>query len=151
MTARGGKIAGVDYGTVRIGVAIGDTEVGIASPLEVYTRRTESLDAEYFQTLAREERLARWVVGLPVHLSGDESQKSIEARAFGDWLVKLTGVAVDFYDERFTSAYADSILQMTNLSREQRKARLDAIAAQIMLQAYLDSGARGDDDPGSVE
>ena len=146
-----GRVAGVDYGTVRIGVAIGDLEVGISSPLEVYTRQSEQLDAEYFKRLAREERLLRWVVGLPIHLDGDESQKSQEARRFAAWLTEQTGLEVDFFDERFTSSQAESILLDANLTKKRRKARLDALAAQIMLQAYLDSGAQGDDDPGSVE
>lgn len=146
-----GRIAGIDYGTVRIGIAIGDLEIGMASPLENYNRRNERLDAEYFQTLAREERLVRWVVGLPVHLSGDESQKSYEAREFGKWLGKLTDIPVEFYDERFTSSHAEMILQEANLSKKKRKARLDALAAQIMLTAYLESGAKGQTDPGGIE
>ena len=145
-----GRIAGIDYGTVRIGVAIGELEVRMASPYETYTRRSKQIDAEYFQTLAREERLVRWVIGLPVHLSGDESQKSREARQFGKWLEELTDLPVDFYDERFTSAYAESMLQNANLTRDQRKARIDQLAAQIMLTAYLESGAKGQEDPGSI-
>lgn len=145
-----GRVAGIDYGTVRIGVAIGDLEVRMASPYETYNRRTEKLDAKYFKELASEERLVRWVVGLPVHLSGDESPKSIEARRFGKWLTELTGLPVDFYDERFTSAYAKSMLQESNLSRDQVKARIDQLAAQIMLTAYLESGAKGDDNPGGI-
>lgn len=145
-----GRVGGIDYGTVRIGVAIGDLEVGMASPLENYTRRSERLDAEYFQTLAREERLVRWVVGLPVHLDGGESQKSVEARSFAKWLTEKTGVAVEFYDERYTSSQAEEILQGANLTKKRRKARIDALAAQIMLTAYLESGARGQSDPGSI-
>jgi putative Holliday junction resolvase len=145
-----GRIGGVDYGTVRIGVAIGDLEVGMASPHENYNRRSERLDGEYFATLAREERLIRWVVGLPVHLDGGESQKSLEARRFGKWLQEKTGVVVEFYDERYTSSQAEEILQQANLTKKRRKARLDALAAQIMLTAYLESGARGQNDPGSI-
>jgi putative Holliday junction resolvase len=74
---------------VRIGIATADLSVGIAGPYETYNRRSERLDADYFRTLAKEERIGRFVVGLPVHLSGGESQKSLEARAFGDWLAKL--------------------------------------------------------------
>lgn len=146
-----GRIAGVDYGTVRIGVAIGDLEVGMASPLEVYSRRSERLDAEYFATLAREERLVRWVVGLPVHLDGGESQKSLEARRFGKWLAETTAVAVEFFDERYTSSQAEEHLLAANLTKKRRKARLDALAAQIMLTAYLESGARGQTDPGGID
>ena len=150
MTQPPGRVAGVDYGTVRVGLAIGDMEVGIASPLEVYTRRSEQLDADYFATLAREERLVRWIVGLPIHLDGRESEKSREARAFAEWLTDQTGLPCDFFDERFTSSQAESILLNANMTKKRRKARLDALAAQIMLQAYLDSGSQGDDDPGSV-
>lgn len=146
-----GRVGGIDYGTVRIGVAIGDLEVCMASPYETYNRRDEQRDAEYFAGLAKEEALVRWVVGLPVHLSGEESQKSREARAFGEWLEKLTGLPVEYYDERFTSAYAESMLQSANLTRDQRKARIDQLAAQIILTAYLESGAKGQTDPGAID
>lgn len=145
-----GRVGGIDYGTVRIGIAIGDLEVSMASPLENYNRRSEKLDAEYFKTLAQEERLVRWVVGLPVHLNGDESQKSHEARRFGKWLGELTKLPVDLFDERYTSSQAEVILQEANLTKKKRKARLDALAAQIMLAAYLESGAKGQEDPGSI-
>jgi putative Holliday junction resolvase len=146
-----GRIAGIDYGTVRIGIALADLEVGIAGPYENYTRRGEAKDAEYFQQLAREERLTRFVVGLPVHLDGQESKKSREARQFGAWLEKLTSVTVDFFDERFTSSEAKAILGEANLTKKKRKARLDQLAAQIMLTAYLESGARSQQSPGSIE
>lgn len=133
------RIAGIDYGTVRIGVAIADTETRIASPLENYTRRGEALDAEWFRRLAKEERLTKFVVGLPVHLSGDESPKSLEARKFGAWLGELTGLPVEFFDERFTSSEAEQLLSAAGLTARQRKARLDKLAAQIMLTAYLES------------
>jgi putative Holliday junction resolvase len=145
------RIAGIDYGTVRIGIALADTEIGIAGPFENYNRRTPALDAEYFATLAREERIGRFVVGLPVHLHGGESQKSTEARQFGDWLAKLTGVPVDYFDERYTSAEAERLLSAASLTKKQRKARLDQLAAQIMLTAYLEAGARSRDSPGAID
>lgn len=145
------RIAGIDFGTVRIGIAMADTEVGIAGPFENYTRRTPALDAEYFAMLAKEERIGRFVVGLPVHLHGGESQKSAEARAFGDWLAKLTSVPVEYFDERFTSAEAERILEMAELTKKQKQARRDQLAAQIMLTAYLEAGSRGQDDPGAID
>jgi putative Holliday junction resolvase len=145
------RIAGIDYGTVRIGIATADLDVGIAGPYETYTRRSERLDAEYFRRLATEERIDRFVVGLPVHLSGGESQKSSEARAFGDWLHKLTGVPVEYFDERYTSAEAESLLLDAGLTKKRRKERLDQLAAQIMLTAYLEAGARGQDSPESLD
>ena len=145
------RIAGIDYGTVRIGIALADTEVRIASPYENYTRRTPALDAEYFANLTNDEQIGRFVVGLPVHLDGGESQKSTEARTFGQWLHQITGVPVELFDERFTSAEADEVLGAAKMTKKQRQARRDQLAAQIMLTAYLDSGGRGQDAPGGIE
>ncbi|MFO0788891.1 MAG: Holliday junction resolvase RuvX [Pirellulales bacterium] len=145
------RIAGIDFGTVRIGIALADTGVGIAGPFENYNRRTLALDAEYFKTLAKEERIGRFVVGLPVHLHGGESQKSQEVRKFGAWLTTTTGVEVEYFDERFTTSEADRILGDAKLTKKQRQARRDQLAAQIMLSAYLESGARGNDSPGAID
>lgn len=145
------RIAGIDYGTVRIGVATADLDVGIATPADTYVRRSEPLDADYFRRLAADERIGRFVVGLPVHASGGESQKSREARAFGDWLGGTTGVHVDYFDERYTSAEAEALLLDAGLTKKRRKATLDRLAAQIMLTAYLESGARGQTAPDSLE
>jgi putative holliday junction resolvase len=145
------RIAGIDYGTVRIGIALADTEVGIAGPFENYTRRSLTLDGEYFATLAKDEKIGRFVVGLPVHLHGGESQKSAEARKFGEWLAKVTGVELEFFDERFTTAEAERILGAANLTKKKKQARRDQLAAQIMLTAYLEAGARGQSDPGGID
>lgn len=150
-TSSAKRIAGIDYGTVRIGIATANLELGIASPYETYTRRNERLDAEYFSNLVEQERIMRFVIGLPVHLDGRESQKSREARAFGEWLAAKTGVPVEYFDERFTSAYAEEILGEAKLSKKKRKARLDQLAAQIMLAAYLEAGAKDQQSPGDIE
>ena len=151
MPADNVRIAGIDYGTVRIGIALADTEVGIAGPFDNYTRRSAALDGEYFRKLATEERIGRFVVGLPVHLHGGESQKSTEARAFGNWLAEKTGVPVEYFDERFTTSEADQLLSARKLTKKQRGARRDQLAAQIMLTAYLESGGRSQQSPGSID
>lgn len=146
-----GRIAGIDFGTVRIGVAISDPMQSIASPLDNYNRRDQRHDAAYFRHLVEEQAIARFVVGLPVHLDGHESEKSIQAREFGDWLRQTTGIPVDYFDERFTTSQAQRYLIGARLSKKKRKARLDKLAAQIMLAAYLESDCRGEDDPGSID
>jgi putative Holliday junction resolvase len=145
------RVAGIDYGTVRIGIATADSDVGIAGPYETYSRRNERLDAEYFRRLTTDERIGRFVVGLPVHLSGGESQKSAEARAFGAWLQQVTGVPVEFFDERYTSSEAEQHLLDAGLTKKRRKERLDQLAAQIMLTAYLEAGGRGQQSPESLD
>jgi putative pre-16S rRNA nuclease len=133
-----GRIAGIDYGTKRIGIALSDADGSIASPYENYTRRGDDADRRRFRRLVEEERIARFVVGLPVHLDGRESPKSAEARRFGQWLADATGVSVEFFDERFTTHEAEVHLAGAQLSKKKRQARLDKLAAQIMLTAYLE-------------
>lgn len=134
-----GRLAGIDYGTVRIGVAVTDPGQRIASPLAIYNRQDESADAGYFRRLVAQQEIVGFVVGLPVHLDGRESQKSIEARQFGQWLQQTTGVSVVFFDERFTTAEAEQLLAGAELTKKQRKARLDKLAAQILLTAFLEA------------
>jgi putative Holliday junction resolvase len=145
------RIAGIDYGTVRIGVALADTDVRIAGPYDNYTRRTRGLDAQYFAQLAKDERIARFVVGLPVHLDGNEGQKSTETRAFGKWLEEVTDVPVEFFDERFTTSVADELLSSRKLTKKKRQARRDQLAAQIMLTAYLETPERSQDRPLGID
>lgn len=146
-----GRLAGIDYGTVRIGVAISNASQTLASPYEIYTRRARDLDAGYFRRLVAQESITRFVVGLPVHNDGRESQKSIEAQEFGRWLTAETGVPVDYFDERFTTAAAEQLLQAQGLTKKRRKERLDKLAAQILLAAYLESADRGRTPPGSLD
>ncbi len=144
-----GRLAGIDFGTVRIGVAVTDSERRLASPYENYTRRGPEGDAAYFRQLVEAEGIVAFVVGLPVHGSGDESQKSVESRQFGQWLNEITGLPVRYYDERYTSVMAEQSLLDAQMSHKKRKKRLDMIAAQIMLAAYLESSRRGK--PGALE
>ena len=147
---RSGRLAGIDYGTVRIGIAITDPAQSLASPLEILTRRDLAQDERYFRRLAEQERLAGFVVGLPVHTSGEESQKSIEAREFAKWLGEITKLPIVLFDERYTTAHAEALLQDAGLTSKRRKARRDMLAAQILLAAYLESG-RSNDAPRELE
>jgi putative holliday junction resolvase len=133
-----GRVAGIDYGHVRIGIAISNPERTIVSPLENYTRRGLEQDAQRFRRLTAEESVVLFVVGLPIHLDGGESAKSQEARQFGKWLGEVTGVRVEFFDERFTSHEAEQLLLAADMTRKRRKNRMDMLAAQIMLSAYME-------------
>jgi putative Holliday junction resolvase len=79
------------------------------------------------------------LVGLPLHTGGEEGIKAKEARAFGQWLGEATGLPVEFWDERCTTAAAEDSLREAGLSHRKRKDRRDRVAAQIILQSYLDS------------
>lgn len=146
-----GRLAGIDFGTVRIGIALTDAERRLASPCETYAVRNPALDAEYFRKLAQDERIVGFVVGLPVHTHGGESQKSGQARRFGAWLAELTGVPVEFFDERFTTVEAEELLLAAGLTKKRRKARLDRLAAQIMLTSYMQSRLKGTAPPRALD
>lgn len=133
-----GRLVGIDYGTKRIGIAVCTGERTIASPVEIYQRRDVSQETKYFRSLVEEHRPVGFVVGLPLHVGGEESQKCREARTFGQWLNQVTGLPVTFWDERYTSAVAEEYLLGAELTNKQRKKRIDMVAAQIMLQGFLD-------------
>jgi len=138
-----GKIAGIDYGTVRIGIAVSDADRVLASPYETYTRKSLDRDTEYFRRLVNEERIMQFVLGLPLHLSGDLSEKAKEVIQFGRWLKETTGLEVDYIDERYTSVEAERILRQAGLTDKKRKERRDKLAAQILLATYLEAGCKG--------
>ncbi len=136
---RSGRLAGIDFGTVRIGVAITDPEQRLASPYEILQRSNLAAEEKFFRRLVREERICGFVVGLPVHLDGSSSQVSELAIEFGNWLRALTGVPVVWFDERFTSSAAEELIREANLTNKKRKALLDKLAAQVLLTAFLES------------
>ncbi len=137
-----GRLLGLDHGTKRLGVAVSNDEQTIASPLENRTRQSRDADAEFLRRIVREYDAVGLVVGLPVHMSGDEGSKAREARRFGEWASEATGLPVRFHDERHTSLIAAARLMEAELSEKKRKARLDKVAAQVMLQSYLDAPDR---------
>ena len=81
------------------------------------------------------------VVGLPMYTDGREGVKAREAREYGAWLAEVSGLPIEFADERFTTVHAESALWGAGLTHQRRKARRDRVAAQIMLQAYLDDAS----------
>jgi putative Holliday junction resolvase len=139
-----GRLLGLDYGTKRLGLALSNAEQTIATPLETYLRRDPRQDEKHLQQKVQEYGVVGLVVGLPVHMSGDEGEKAREARAFGQWAAGVTKRPVQFADERYTSIMADEHLQTAQLSPKKRKALRDMLAAQILLQSYLDSPRRGE-------
>jgi putative Holliday junction resolvase len=132
-----GSLLGIDFGTKRIGLAVSDPDRVIASPLE--TRANDSGVEQYFIELTARSRFAGIVVGLPLHANGDESEMSLMARRFAGRLAELTKLPVVMWDERCTSAAAEDALRAASLSRKKRKARVDRVAAQMILQTYLDA------------
>ena len=135
-----GALLGIDYGTVRVGLAVCDPDRIIASPLETYTRRSDELDAAHFQNVCAGHRVVGLVVGLPLHAGGEESDSSRAAREYGAWLAAVTGLPFVFWDERFTTWLAEGALLGAKLTHKKRREKRDRVAAQMILKGYLDAG-----------
>lgn len=134
-----GRIAAIDFGTVRIGIAVCDPDWILASPLEIRPAKDWRDDGNYYCDLAQLEKLVGYVVGLPIHLDGGESQKSLECREFAKWLAETTGMPVRLFDERFTTADANRRIASAGYSRKKKKDRLDAVAALVLLESFLEA------------
>jgi len=135
-----GRLLGVDFGTVRVGLAVSDPDRLIASPFETYVRKDAKADGAYFAQVVAAEKIVGLVVGLPLHTGGEEGIKAKEARDYGQWLTETTGLPVVFWDERCTTAAAEDALWDAGLSHRKRRDRRDRVAAQLILQGFLDAG-----------
>lgn len=131
-------ILGVDLGKARTGVAVCDKSELLASPVEVVNEHNRERLLERVAQLAKDRRAEQIVVGLPRNMDGSEGESAQNARAFGAELAEKTGLPVDFFDERGTTITAHGFLNETNTRGKRRKATVDAVAATIILQDYLD-------------
>jgi putative holliday junction resolvase len=140
-----GRIVALDYGMARIGIALSDPSKLIASPLKTLSteKRSEATAAKLMQELERHQhahhyQLEEIVVGLPLMLSGKAGLLADEVRHFVELLRKLTSVPIILWDERLTSVQADRSMREGQMSRKKRAQAVDAVAAVILLQSYLD-------------
>lgn len=129
---------GLDHGTKNIGIAFTDDLEILASPFEVWPNQGEASLARLAR-LAKEEGVQALLVGLPLHKDGAESATAPLARAFGEALRDLTGLPLVFWDERLTSVEADRLLAARGVKARDRKARLDAAAAAVMLADLIET------------
>ena len=126
------RIAALDYGTQRIGVAVANTEVGIAFPAAVLPN-----DLEQVARWLQKEGIQRVVVGAPYLMWGERGAQLQTVEAFADQLRQRLGIPVELYDERLTTTEAERRLREGELPRKKREAVVDAVAAAILLDAYL--------------
>ena len=139
------RIMGLDYGSVTVGVAISDSMLLTAQPVEVIKRKSEN---KLRQTLARIQQLVeeyeveRIVLGLPKNMNNTEGERVQRTKEFRDKLMARTGLEVVLWDERLTTVSAMDVLKQGGVRRENRKAYVDKIAASLILQGYLDKVRR---------
>jgi putative pre-16S rRNA nuclease len=131
----------IDLGDKRTGIAVGDDETGIVAPESVLAVPIgAALHSAIGQQIERHEP-GVLVLGLPMHMDGTEGERAKLVRAFGKELQELSGLPVEYQDERLTSAEADWEMAGSGMTHKQKKRLRDALAAAIFLRDYLDSAA----------
>ncbi|MGI8820228.1 MAG: Holliday junction resolvase RuvX [Chthoniobacterales bacterium] len=147
------RILGIDFGRARIGVAVSDELGMLAHPLETVPGAQLGAAAKRVATLAREKAVARVVLGMPRHLNGDLGAAAEEAQAFADMLRPLLHCPLVLWDERLTTTAANRALRDAGQKTRHTRGIVDQVAAQMILQGYLDSSQSAgaspafDDDP----
>lgn len=136
-TANQGRILAIDLGTRRMGLALSDPGRQIGSSLGMIERRGMARDLARLRELTREREVTEIVLGLPLHLSGGESEGSRRSRAFAERLERELGLPVRLRDESLTTVEAEDILIEADLSRRKRKKVIDGMAAALILRSYL--------------
>jgi putative Holliday junction resolvase len=131
-------ILSVDYGDKRTGIAVCDKFEMLASPVCVITEWNIDSLANKIIDVAKEKRAEEIVVGLPKNMDGSEGFRADACKELGEKLKSLTEIPVNFWDERLTTVSAHKILSENNVRGKKRKAVVDAVAADIILQDYID-------------
>ena len=134
-----GRLLGVDYGDRRIGFAVSDPTQTIATADEVITIQNPGEAANRTAEKAERVQAERILVGLPRNMDGSEGSSAQKAREFIELLAKKTKIPVATWDERLSTKSAHDLLIEAGTRREKRKGLVDKIAAQIILQNYLDA------------
>ncbi len=136
------RILGIDYGDRRIGLALSD-ELGLtAQPLEPITTEADGSHLDGLAALCGERGVQQVVVGLPLNMNGSAGQRAQVTLEFVDALRTKLDLPVETWDERLTTRQAERSLWARGLTHKRRKARRDTVAAQIILQGYLDAHPR---------
>lgn len=139
MIPREGRILAIDWGEVRLGLALSDEGQILASPLTTLVRRPgKRFPMPRFLELCGTHHPAGLVVGLPLTLEGDEGPSAIAARALGTLVGERTRLPVEFLDERLTTARAHREIHAQGGSARGRREEVDALAASVLLQGFLD-------------
>jgi putative holliday junction resolvase len=132
------RYLGVDLGRARIGLALADDVLRQARPYRVIQRRGEARDLAAIARAAREYEVGRAVLGLPIHMDGSEGPAARLSRAFAPKLAAALGVPVDLFDERLSTFEAETRLRDRGISAKDARSRVDAEAAAVILQGWLD-------------
>ena len=135
---RVGRVLALDVGKKRIGLAVSDALGITAQGLQTFQRVRIREDLDWFAALVEAQGIVEFLIGLPLHMSGDESRQAGPTRDFGDRLTERTGLPVVYWDERWTSVEAGRVLRSSGIGIEKRAQAVDRLSAVLLLESYLD-------------
>ena len=135
---RAGALAGLDLGTVTIGVAVSDGLRSVASPIETIKRTKFGKDADALLAICKDRTIQGIVLGLPLNMDGSEGPRCQATRAFARNLSERTDLPIGFWDERLSTVAAERALLEADTSRKRRSEVIDHVAASYILQGALD-------------
>lgn len=138
-----GRVLALDLGEKRTGVAMSDPSGLLASPLTTIQNRSGSEDFDAVEALIAEHHVRKIVVGVPLSLSGHAGAQARRAEEYAHTLSQRTGVPVTTVDERYSTAEAERKLREAGARPSTQRARVDAAAAAVILQSYLDAERLG--------
>jgi putative Holliday junction resolvase len=141
------RVLGIDYGRVRLGLALSDDDGVLASPLPARRRARLDQDLDSLADLVTERQVGQVVVGLPKNMNGSLGEMALEAATFARALEERLVVPVISFDERLTTREAERVLVEADLSRARRRTLRDSLAAVLILQAYLEARRAGEPGP----
>jgi putative Holliday junction resolvase len=133
------RIMGIDYGDVRIGIAVSDLMGWTAQGVETITRKSEEQDLARIGELIRQYEVSKIVVGFPKNMNNTIGPRGELTQQFAEKLRETFGLPVILWDERLSTMAAERMLVQADVSRKKRKQVVDKMAASIILQNYLDS------------
>ena len=129
----------LDIGKRRIGVAVSDPLGMVARPVETVQSVSLNADVVRITEIARKLEAEKIVIGDPLHMSGDAGTMSNRAHKFGDVLGTVSGLPIEYCDERLTTVEAQRILQEQRVPPKRARQQIDAVAAAVILQSYLNT------------
>lgn len=132
------RLLALDVGTKTVGVAVSDSQCRMSSPLKTVIKHPQFIEVKELQSIIAEYSVKSLIVGYPLHMNGDEGDRCAYVEKYAQQLSERIGLPILFWDERMSTVSAERFLLDGDMSRAKRKTHIDAVAASVILQSFLD-------------
>lgn len=132
------RLMGMDVGTKTVGIAISNSNCIVSSPIKTILRKEKLLEITDIQQLVTEYSIKSLIIGYPLHMNGDEGERCQYVQTYAEHLIAVLTLPILLWDERMSTLSAERVLLEGDMSRTKRKNHIDAVAASVILQSFLD-------------